>query len=147
MDIECSAGFRALRSMPLQILGLHNCPGTEFLLFVPGALTALRQLYFSEEAKDVEDFAEKLRPDADSPPKAQQEVQIFLQQLIDVGKVVLSLPSLVKVSGRSRLLRYGIRDGQNGWKKTANGCGSAEDCFCYECCRPYQQCWTRAYHS
>lgn len=81
---------------------------------MPGALTAQRELGITEADKDIVDFAEKWQLIEDYSPEAQQEMQNTVQHLHEVGEIVLSLPSLVKLSGRSRLLRYGIRDGQNG---------------------------------
>lgn len=148
--IVCSSGFRALCSLPLQDLRVHDCPGAEFLLFVPGAFSALRELRYTEAAGLIVEFAKKLCSIEDSSPEEGQLLQNTVRRLQEVGDTLLSLPSLVEVSGSCRLLMFGIKDGQNGWRRQipleygSQGCGSVQECFCNQCCAR-RQLWTRAH--
>lgn len=118
-NVYFTPGFTALRSLPLQSLSLLYCRGVDeelSHLFVPGALTALRKLQYFEDPIDFMVYDDRLRSMEHASPEAQQWRQNILQQLREVGDIVLNLPNLVELSGQSRLLRYGIKDGQNGWK-------------------------------
>ena len=139
-NIHCVTEFHKLRSLAVQKLFLIDCPGAEVELFVPGALAALETLHICEEKSHLIALDECLSQDS-APEFEEQQIA---RQILVAGKVLLSLPRLVEVGGRCKLLfLLGIINEQIGWKRTSkiSRCKSLA-CSCQPC-RCASQKWEK----
>ena len=137
----CNVDFGPLRNLGLQKLSLIDCPGAELILFGPGTLTALTSLYMWERKSDLENFGDELMGRA-APPLYCQSLK---EDLLEIRETLLSHPSLVEVSGQSRLYMLEVFCEQTGWTEGfASGCGASESCFCSICTVGIYQKWRKA---
>ena len=90
-----------LHGLQLQELALHHCSGLELDMFKLGALPLLSRLHIRESRKQRQ--------------AAQDE---DMQKLAECGKVILSLPYLVELSGSCCIFSFGIADELSSWQSS-----------------------------
>lgn len=120
MGYEGTAEYEQLQSLPVKELVLISCPGIPEVLFVPGALTALQKLHLAEyepQPQSLEDFQRDLQA-----PGA--EGYLPAHQLRHLSARILSLPSLVQLSGEGTLIALGMAEGLQDWEKCPEELGS-----------------------
>ena len=133
-SIPPSADYNSLRCLRLQKLRLQDCQDAELALFEPDSLTALQEVTILDTWSYLKSFRDKLDQ---LDPEAQREAQ----QLVQIGKFLLSMPSLRVVSGSCKLYLLGIFKEQEGWSRESRGCcnnRSHED-PCFECDNAWQR--------
>ena len=108
--------FGALRQLGLKELVLVDCPHILEALFVPGALTALQKLQIVERYGVQIPSREDLYQSNLRDPLS--EGYLRAHQLHRLGAIILSLPSLVQVSGECRVFLWAIAEELEGWHKS-----------------------------
>ncbi len=112
-------------------------------MFWPGGLTALTSLFIWEPKSVSEDFRSELMGRA-APTLYGSGLR---EHFLVVAKTLLRHPSLVEVSGQSRLFQLGVFCEQTGWTEgIASGSGPTHraSCFCSICTAGVYQRWTKA---
>ena len=114
IDYECQLDFAPLRQLGLKELVLDNCPYIPRALFVLGALTALQKLHIVEYRASLPPLPslEAFQRDLVTPLS---EGYLEAHQLVRLGAIIFSLPSLVQLSGRWSLFALGMAEELEGW--------------------------------
>lgn len=103
-------------------LVLDRCPGVAELVLKPGAFTSLERLCLWEEEPE-----EGLTAFASASDEPESELYSRVEASRQLKDTLLSLPSLVQLSGKGRFFALADKEGIYGWQK-----GQEEHCL-----RPY----------
>ena len=129
--------FSPLQSLSLKELQLWICPSAEQTLFVPGALTALRRLDI-RNIMDGQAFYPML---GSQYIEDQQEVQ----QICQAAAALMTLPSLIQISGCGKIFMVDVISKHPNWFRDVHihsGCHNACECSCLKCLNGFQN-WRR----
>ena len=125
-----------LRDLQLQELVLINCPGLEWKLFVPGALSRLRKLHIEDGGCIA----------IGSGCRARNHLMFEEErdQLKAAGKVVFQLDELSQISGLCNLFVAGMRRGLRKWDDAALPGGTMVSNEAFHCCPLHlMKVWTK----
>ena len=110
----CTTRFSALQGLKLQELKLDSCPGAAQQILSNGTMSTLKKLHIWEskedQTQDVTAFTTAVRETASPDHK-------WAQELNQLGKVVLSLPKLVRLSGSSLLFSLAMAEELRVWSE------------------------------
>lgn len=132
-DYCLKLNLQLLQALGLVELVMNNCLGAEQQLFVLGALTRLQRLHIEEDCT--------LLPKTEAGLAAHNpECMLKARKLRSIGKTVLGLSKLSRISGGCELFMIGMKEGLQAWQHSvpdekANWPGTG--------CPHHQHIWTR----
>ena len=122
VEYHRKSNLAPLWELGLKELVLLDCPNIPKALLVPGALTALQKLHIAERGRRISPaaFQANLRDPA-------SEAYVSSHKLCRLGAIVLSLPSLVQLSGTCSLFEAAMAEELEGWHRSQYQAGSMSD--------------------
>ena len=114
IDFKYLMDLAPLRDIAVKELVILECPRWPAALFVPGALITLQRLHIAhheEAAVSRAAFMANLRNPASKD-------HLPAHNLCRLGAIILSLPSLIQLSGKCALFDLGIGEELKGWHRS-----------------------------